>query len=201
MLIFEYHFFYFHFSCFSNFKLLSCYICAKAAIQKHTHWYQVFNTETQREIFQSETQEGYSQRRLQSCTLIDSLHVPVFWPSPAFLPLSDWTFWEKCCFTTWKRDRDSQGVIERDGNERTKENGKQRRKKESWLVLTVRLIRGQITQESTSAWCSPSHSSLPSLPPPLLSCSSHTNASPPFQQEPSLRRRAFKGLLEFICWW
>ncbi len=41
-------------------------------------------------------------------------------PSPAFSPLSDWTFSEKCCFTTWKGDRDSKGVIERDGNGRRK---------------------------------------------------------------------------------
>lgn len=109
-----------------------CSICVNTAIQEHTHWYQVFDTGTKREIFHTETDEGYSHRWLQSHTLIDSLHVlnpkPVFQQSPAFSPLSDWTFSEKCCFTTWKKERDSKGVIERDGNRRrkAKENGKQR---------------------------------------------------------------------------
>jgi len=126
------YFFHFKWAHKNKTKYNPCSICENTAIQEHSHWYQVFNTGTKREIFQTEMREGYSHRWLQSRTLIDSLHVlnpkPVFKQSPAFSPLSDWTFSENCCFTTWKKDGDSKGVIERDEKRRrkAKENEKER---------------------------------------------------------------------------
>lgn len=76
------------------------------------------------------------------------------------------------------------------------------KKKELEILVAVHHEAYQRANNTRDRQCRAlSFTRLSPLHPPLLSCSSHANASLPFQQEPLLRRQAFKGLLEFICLW
>lgn len=110
-----------------------CSICVNIPIQEHTHWYQVFDTGTKKgNISYWDRRRLFSQmiaithfNRLTPCTK-PKIRLPTV---TCFLT----SFWlnilrKVLLFTTWKKYRDSKGVIERDGNRRrkAKKNGKQR---------------------------------------------------------------------------